>query len=147
MWQRDVLMRVESDVQDTLRCLYAMPCLYSDLGTATSVGLASVVVFTGAGDLAGAALLWVDPVWCYISLVKAVAGAWSGCCQMCTFISLKAKSYLHLSLSYKKGHLGLVTLSNGYINPIDSFWSHCWSWIRSNLKFCAKNFREKPASS
>lgn len=120
----------------------SMPCLHSDLATATNVGLASVVVFTGTKDLAGAALPWVDPIWCHISVVKAVAGAWSGCCHMCTFTSLKAKSYLHLSLSYKKGHLGLLTLSNGYISPRESFWSHRWSWMRHNLKSYTKNFRE-----
>jgi len=38
--------------------LYAVPCLCSDLATATNVGLASVAGFPGARHLAGAALLW-----------------------------------------------------------------------------------------
>lgn len=38
--------------------LYASPCPCSDLAAATNVGLASVMGFTGARDVAGAALLW-----------------------------------------------------------------------------------------
>lgn len=107
--------------------LHAMPCPCSDLTTATNAGLVSVVRFMGARGLAGVLCSGLNPEWCYTSVVKAVAGSWSGWHQIGTFTFLKAKSCLPLSPSYLKERLVLVTLCNGYISPRESFWSHCWS--------------------
>ena len=92
----------------------------------------------GQGIWLGQLCSGVDPTQCFISAVKAVAGSWSGWCQIGTLTSLKAKSYLRLPASYLKEYLGLVTLSNGFISPRISFWSRRWAGSAIIWRFTPK---------
>lgn len=123
------MSRCVADVQVTgpgTGKLCAMPCPCSDLVLATDEGLPSVVGFTGARDWLGLLCSGVDPN----STVsqgrqrkgsKAVAGSWSGWCQVALRDVKVPEFNLCLFPSYLEGHLGLVTLSSGYVSPKESF--------------------------
>lgn len=91
-----------------LGCLYAMPCLCSDLAAATNVGLASVMGFTGARDFTGATLLW-------------------GECWMVPYLHGQSSSTKLVWMASDRHLLHLLRLGHICTCPLP-IWKGTWDW-------------------